>query len=393
MKRMPDDTVWIYGAVGIILVLLFLLVNLFLYRDKEEPIVPVSVSESTVESETSSSSNDTNAIETEFEKIEFGLEDTMEGRSGFFDLTEYQEGATKSREALDLVPVTEGNVRSYSGHQIYHSQTNDRDYIISGTIPIPVDNKDDYSGNGFLREEDTGKLIHVFGNASDAESFLKQFEEGQKILNGTEESEEGMVIIDGSLTPYSFRRSGSSIYINLEEIVPLVSTMTYYDETMGYMTVYVNDFVSVMLLTNSANESLQATFNTNGRYFQFSSWNGERFECWIPLLDAITPELDIEYASQMFGWQFYTDGKALSIVTDPLNVSDLVAIRDLGDSGITIHMETGEDGKRYACAYDSFGTLVWKTEVTEEDYATEETESGSEATSESSSVSTEQPDS
>ena len=367
----------VLGVFCAVLVVVLFIANLFLrgIGKSAASSSSSSFSESNDHSATTSvpageSDSAANATAT-FEKIEFDFQDTMEGRSGFFDLTDFQEGAKRNREELDLVPVTEGRAMSFSGHQIYRSQTNDREYIISGTIAIPVDSKDDYSGNGFLREENTGRLIRVFGNASEATTFLAQYEAGQRILDGDDESEDGQIIIDGCLTSYTFRRTGDKIYINLEEIAPLVSTMTYYDETMGYLTIYVNDFVSVMLPTTSASSSLKASFDVTGDYFRFRSWNGERFECWVPLLDPLTPDIEISYASQMFGWQFYTNGKAISIVTDPLNVSDLTAIRDLGDSGIAVHMETDSDGKKYACAYDSFGNLVWKTEVTEDDYNTQ----------------------
>ncbi len=71
-------------------------------------------------------------------------------------------------------------------------------------------------------------------------------------------------------------------------------------------------------------------------------------------------KISIEDASMMFGWKMYTNGTALSIVTDPLNATPLAAIRENGDLGIRIVLNVEDDGLRYICAYDTDGNLMWK---------------------------------
>ena len=355
------------GAIAVIVVVFLLLVIEIFFSEKQEneENLPSSISHSELSDE--SISSEIPVYEKEFEKIDFGLEETMEGRSDYFSLTFSQNMAAENRAALNLTPIIENGLSkmSYSGHQIYLSEKDGREYIISGTVAIPYGYETHYDGNGYLREEATGKRIHVFGNVSDLEAFQKNWESGQRILNGETQGEEGMIIFDGYLTPYTFEREGKDILISLREIAPLASPSTYYRETTGYINVYVNEFNTVKVPTTAANSMLQKTFNITGNNFQFTSWNGERFQCWVPVIDATDTQISIENASLIFGWEMYTDGKVLSIVSDQLNVSALTAIRDTGDLGIEVVLEEDEEGKRFSCAYDSNGTLLWKKPFTE----------------------------
>lgn len=325
------------------------------------------------ESSTGSSSSETLSMEealpeeleeasAKFKEILFDAQDTMRGQSDYFEITSGQMQRKINEEYLRLEPVMEDGgtpLIYYLGHQIYESQENGERYIISGNAILPVSFTADYEGNGYMREESTGRKIHLFGNASDVQHFKDQWEAGQRILSGETLADCGTIIFDGQLTDYRFTEEYGTIYFNLSEIAPLASDMTYYDVTMGYIDVYVNDFAVVRVPTTAANHMMKSTFEVVGDNFKFYSWNGKTFEAWGPVLDAITPKISIEDASMMFGWRFYTNGDVLSIVTDPLNATNLAAVRDRGDMGIILRLETMEDGLIYLCAYDSNENLIW----------------------------------
>lgn len=350
-------------AIGAIcLVVLFLLILVFPGSKKEEV-------ESNSEEESVSSSEvvDKPQIESPeakpFEEILFDTSPSMYGKTDYFTIQKGIDIKNLNSEYLQLEPLMDENgnpEKYYLGHQIYRSQTNGEDYIFSGNAILPVSFTADYEGNGYMREETTGKKIHLFGNTSDVETFLDNWDAGQRILSGKTEAEESSIIFDGALTPYKFVKKNGTLYFNLSEIAPLASSFTYYDETMGYIDVYVNDFCNVRVPTTAANPMMQKSLGVQGDNFKFLSWNGEEFEAWGPVLDAIDPEISIDDASMMFGWKMYTNGTALSIVTDPLNVTSLAAIRDKGNVGIKVVLEYGDDGQRYLCAYDSSGQQLWK---------------------------------
>ena len=144
---------------------------------------------------------------------------------------------------------------------------------------------------------------------------------------------------------------------------------------MGYIDIYVNDFCTVRIPTTAVNPMMSKTYGIVGSSFEFKSWNGEKFTTWGPVLDALHPEISIEDASMMFGWKMYTNGTALSIVTDPLNVTPLAAITENGDLGVRIVLEAGDDNVRYICAYDTAGNLMWKKNFDESAIPEEESSS------------------
>lgn len=358
--KMKDKSILMAIGAGC-LVVLFLLILVFTDGKKETADSPSeeNVSSSEVVDESQLENPETKS----FEEIVFDTTPSMYGKTDYFTIQKGIDIKNLNSDYLQLEPLMDENgnpEKYYLGHQIYRSQTNGEDYIFSGNAILPVSFTADYEGNGYMREETTGKKIHLFGNTSDVETFLDNWDAGQRILSGKTEAEENSIIFDGALTPYKFVEKNGTLYFNLSEIAPLASSFTYYDETMGYIDVYVNDFCNVRVPTTAANPMMQKSLGVQGDNFKFLSWNGEEFEAWGPVLDAIDPEISIDDASMMFGWKMYTNGTALSIVTDPLNVTSLAAIRDKGNVGIKVVLEYGDDGQRYLCAYDSSGQQLWK---------------------------------
>lgn len=314
-------------------------------------------------SSTSSKGEIVGPEKTAFEEIIFDTEPTMYGKTDYFSIQSGIDIKEMNMDYLKLEPLLDetGNpIKYYLGHQIYKSQENGEEYIISGNAILPISFVADYEGNGYLREEGTGKKIHMFGNMSDLENFQDNWDAGQRILSGKTIAPENAIIFDGSLTPYTFTRQNGTIYFDLSEIAPLASEFTCYEETMGYIDVYVNDFSIVRIPTTAVNPMMSESLGVLGNSFRFSSWNGEKFTTWATVLDAIKPEISIEEASMMFGWKMYTNGTALSIVTDPLNATPLAAIRESGNTGIKVVIETSDDGNRYIRAYDSSGNIMWE---------------------------------
>lgn len=298
-----------------------------------------------------------------FEEILFNTTPTMYGKTDYFSVEAGIEIMKLEEDFLQLEPMVNEDgtpCKYYLGHQIYKSNTNGEKYIFSGNKILAISFEPDSLGNGYVREEGTGKRIHMFGNTSDLKNFQDEWDAGQRILSGKTEAPENAIIFDGALTPCAFERKNGTMYVDLSELASYISPEIYYDELMGYIDIYVNDFSTVRIPTTAANPMMRKTYGVVGDNFEFRSWNGEKFTAWGPVLDALHPEISIEEASMMFGWKMYTNGTALSIVTDPLNATPLAAIRESGDLGIRIVLKVADDGLRYICAYDTAGNLMWK---------------------------------
>lgn len=303
-----------------------------------------------------------NPKQPEFVEILFDTVPTMYGKTDYFSVEAGIDIMQIEKDFLQLEPMTDENgtpVKYYLGHQIYKSNTNGEQYIFSGNKILAISFEPDSLGNGYVREE-TGKRIHMFGNTSDLKNFQDEWDAGQRILSGKTEAPENAIIFDGALTPHTFERKNGTMYIDLSELASYISPEIYYNELMGYIDIYVNDFCTVRIPTTAVNPMMSKTYGIVGSSFEFKSWNGEKFTTWGPVLDALHPEISIEDASMMFGWKMYTNGTALSIVTDPLNVTPLAAITENGDLGVRIVLEAGDDNVRYICAYDTAGNLMWK---------------------------------
>lgn len=354
---MKNKSIFIAILAAIVLVI-FLLVLIITNK------APVEENSSSVPQESSSSSAEfEEPEEPKFEEIIFNTSPSMYGKTDYFSVQigkDLKEGDMNYLQLEPLMSEDGSPCIYYLGHQIYKSKTNGEEYIISGNKIMAISFNPDANGNGYVREEGTGKRIHMFGNTSDLQNFQDNWDAGQRILSGKTQAPENAIIFDGVLTQYTFERKNGTMYIDLSELAPYISPEIYYDELMGYIDIYVNDFCTVRIPTTAVNPMMSKTYGVIGDNFEFRSWNGEEFTAWGPVLDALHPEISIEDASMMFGWKMYTNGTALSIITDPLNATPLAAIRESGDLGIRIVLKVEDDGLRYICAYDTAGNLMWK---------------------------------
>lgn len=377
-------------GIALVFVILALIIGISYLRWAKGRQTPDDVSSAPISSQVSapSSSAVEEAPKSEFKEILFDTEPTMYGRSDYFSVDRMKMLKEMQLDYLQLEPLVDEAglpVRYYLGHQIYQSQANGGQYILSGETVLPISGEGDNDAYGFIREEETGRLYHMFGNEHDLQNFLDSWDAGQKILNGEADAGENAIILDGRLTDCQYSIEQGQFRFDLSKIAPLISNATMYDSTMGYIDVYVNDCTFVRVPTTMANPMMQENLEISGGRFKFKSWNGEDFECWGPVLDASEPLITAKDASMMFGWRFYTDGQTLSIVTDPLNVTDLAAIRENGDLGLRIVLEVDDQGSKVIRAYDSQGNTVWEKPF-EETLATAGETSENEPDSESTST-------
>ena len=93
-----------------------------------------------------------------FKEISYTGPDTMVGRAGYFDLEFFKEDSESVIKQKQLVRVFSeaGPMTTDTGHQLYESEEDGHQYIISGYGLVRVNNGvvDD---TGYLREEKTGK--------------------------------------------------------------------------------------------------------------------------------------------------------------------------------------------------------------------------------------------
>lgn len=289
--------------------------------------------------------------------------DSMVGRAEYADLTNFKSEQDAYRDELGLTKAyTESGPMIYAtGHQVYSSQSDEYRYIISGYSPIKL-----YEGNiqdtTFIREEGSGERIYVFPNKSEEAAFQDDWDSGQRILSGQTNGEHGDVVVDGRLIHSQYSEKDGQMYLNLVEVASAVDPSLYYSEEQGYIYVRPNEFVTVQVPTNAANSQQKKVMHVTGDKFTFSSWAGDSFSITnIPVLDYDTTLISVENASKMFGWRMYTDGDVLSIVSDPLNVTNKTAIYTSGSMGLTSVLEKDEFGNEVINTYDSNGTLISST--------------------------------
>lgn len=289
--------------------------------------------------------------------------DSMVGRAEYADLTNFKSEQDAYRDELGLTKAyTESGPMIYAtGHQVYSSQSDEYRYIISGYSPIKL-----YEGNiqdtTFIREEGSGERIYVFPNKSEEAAFQDDWDSGQRILSGQTNGEHGDVVVDGRLIHSQYSEKDGQMYLDLVEVASAVDSSLYYSEEQGYIYVRPNEFVTVQVPTNAANSQQKKVMHVTGDKFTFSSWAGDSFSITnIPVLDYDTTLISVENASKMFGWRMYTDGDVLSIVSDPLNVTNKTAIYTSGSMGLTSVLEKDEFGNEVINTYDSNGTLISST--------------------------------
>lgn len=289
--------------------------------------------------------------------------DSMVGRAEYADLTNFKSEQDAYRDELGLTKAyTESGPMIYAtGHQVYSSQSDEYRYIISGYSPIKL-----YEGNiqdtTFIREEGSGERIYVFPNKSEEAAFQDDWNSGQRIISGQTIGEHGDIVVDGRLIHSQYSEKDGQMYLNLVEVASAVDSSLYYSEEQGYVYVRPNEFVTVQVPTNAANSQQKKVMHVTGDKFTFSSWAGDSFSITnIPVLDYDTTLISVENASKMFGWRMYTDGDVLSIVSDPLNVTNKTAIYTSGSMGLTSVLEKDEFGNEVINTYDSNGTLISST--------------------------------
>lgn len=334
------------------------------HNNKTEP--EPADSESVVSSEMveSGSAGSKPVIENQraFQEIVFDG-DSMVGRAEYTDLTDFKNEQDAYRDELGLTKAfTDSGPMIYAtGHQVYSSQTDEYRYIMSGYSPIKL-----FEGNiqdtTFIREEDSGERIYVFPNKSEEAAFQDDWDSGQRILSGQTIGDHGDIVVDGRLIHSQYTEKDGQMYLNLVEVASAVDPSLYYSEEQGYIYVRPNEFVTVQVPTNAANSQQKKVMHVSGDRFTFNSWTGDSFSISdIPVLDYETTLISAENASKMFGWRMYTDGDVLSIVSDPLNVTNKTAIYTSGSMGLTSVLEKDEFGNEVINTYDSNGTLISST--------------------------------
>ncbi len=295
--------------------------------------------------------------------------ETMVGRGDYENLAFFKESGRSFIESLDLeeMQVTGGARTLATGHKVYYSPVSDKEYIISGYTPlylvngVPVD-------RGFLREEETGVRIRTFLSQGEMEGFLSRWESGQRILSGATHGDEGMIIIDGALTDLSFTRQGEDMMFSLYDVAMEICKGTYMPSDRSYISIRPNEFNSINVPTDAANSVIKESYGVVGDTFRFQSWEGEKFTLKATVLNNETMLISAHDASRMFGWRMYTDGKTLHIVSDPLNVSNKVAVYAGNRAGSLItKLEIRENGEMFANTYDSNGNLIQSIPISQED--------------------------
>lgn len=298
----------------------------------------------------------------EFKEIEFEGA-SMVGRAEYQQLTDFknQWEFFKNELGLTKMNTSSGPMTYATGHQVYKSSDDGERYIVSGFSPIKLF-EGNISDTTFIREEDTGERIYVFPNQSEEAAFHDDWESGQRILSGTTHGEHGDIIVDGRLIHAKYTEKNGDICFSLVDVASAVDSSLYYEEQLGYVAVRPNEFVTVQVPTNAANADVNRMLNSDGSKFTFNSWAGDKFTIdKVPVLDYDTTLIAAKYASKMFGWRMYTDGDVLSIVSDPLNVTDNTVVYTSGSMGLTSVLEKDEFGNEVVNTYDSNGTLISST--------------------------------
>lgn len=294
-----------------------------------------------------------------FEEIVFDGP-SMVGQAEYDQLTYFKNEQDAYKGDLELVKAnTETGPMIYAtGHQVYCSQADEYRYILSGYSPIKL-YEGRISDTTFIREEGSGERIYVFPNPSEEAAFQDDWDSGQRILTGKTNGEHGSIVVDGRLIHSKYTEMDGEIYLNLVEVASAVDGSIHYSEEKGYVAVRPNEFVTVQVPTNAANSSQNKVFHVSGGKFTFSSWAGDSFSIDnIPVLDYDTTLISAENVSRMFGWRMYTDGDVLSIVSDPLNVTNKTVVYTSGSMGLTSVLEKDEFGNEVVNTYDSNGTLI-----------------------------------
>ena len=313
-----------------------------------------SVAESEIQNNAPIEEND------EFKLMEFGDTNTMVGRADYFALGWIADQQNETRDSLKLekVHTESGPMKSGTGHQIYKSRDDDQNYIISGYSAMKlVDGQ--VLNKTFLREENTGVRIYVMPNQSAETAFQSAWDSGSRILAGKTKAEKDAIIVDGRLIDAKYTEQDGEIYINLADVAAEVDSSFQYTVQDGKVLIYPNEFCYVEIPTTAADIKQKESFHVVNNTFTFKSWAGEdSFSIDdAPVLDQNTLLISAKDASRMLGWRMYTNGSVLSIVSDPLNVSNKTVVYANGSMGIETRVEY-VNGEYVINTYDTTGTLI-----------------------------------
>lgn len=313
-----------------------------------------SVAESEIQNNAPIEEND------EFKLMEFGDTNTMVGRADYFALGWIADQQNETRDSLKLekVHTESGPMKSGTGHQIYKSRDDDQNYIISGYSAMKlVDGQ--VLNKTFLREENTGVRIYVMPNQSAETAFQSAWDSGSRILAGKTKAEKDAIIVDGRLIDAKYTEQDGEIYFNLADVAAEVDSSFQYTVQDGKVLIYPNEFCYVEIPTTAADIKQKESFHVVNNTFTFKSWAGEdSFSIDdAPVLDQNTLLISAKDASRMLGWRMYTNGSVLSIVSDPLNVSNKTVVYANGSMGIETRVEY-VNGEYVINTYDTTGTLI-----------------------------------
>lgn len=242
----------------------------------------------------------------------------------------------------------------FTGHEIYSAvHTGDEYYlgiapnsvfnfILSGNQIIPVNPVDMYSlseyfynAESMIYDEITPNRIYIFNTQEEADKFQEQYDNGQAVLNGEREREDGQIILDGRLLPCKWTRLSTGINIPMAEFVEYLYTNSYINEYSS--SVIVNstspegsNLKSFTFPTNKTpTEFLEGyEVNENMTFVEPEIYEGQIRGTYDIAIGA-EYNLPIDSLMAAFGWEVYmdTENKTLIIVTDKSNVSDMFKIK------------------------------------------------------------------
>lgn len=350
----------LFSLFVLIVVIIFGVIFTAMQGDKKE--IPDDSSDSNIIADESSNLTSFEEPSKEFKKIEYDVEHALTGRMGYSETK--KEMGLKDQESYQLEPTINAETGEpltiSTGHILYRSKTNENLYIISGETPVGY-------ANGkvmplkFLREENTGIRIRTFNNQSELESFKRNWESGQRILNKETVADAGSVIIDGCLTDVKFERVDGDVRFNIlgamKEIVP----DSYYNNGDGFFYVFMDGLDAERIPTTSiphVYETYEVNPLTNTFLFKGVS-DGKSFEYRMKLIDESDMMVKGKDIHVILGWEFYTNGDVLSIVTAPENVSNKAVVYSFtGNSGYITKIVNNGDGSYSVNTYDTDGNLV-----------------------------------
>lgn len=298
----------------------------------------------------------------EWKRIEYNLENQVSPRMGYS--TEREEFGVAEQKEYNLIPIKNENqeeIKVATGHTLYKSLQNDNLFIISGETPIQYINGQ-IRPVSFLRAEHSKERIRVFNNQEEIDSFLSAWQAGQRVLSGETYADKGTVLIDGVMTDIKFNWEQNDVTFNLLDVMKEIVPDSYYTKGDPFFNVFLDENTVQLIPTSSATVQYQdLNLNLVRNTYTFHGLNEEKipFEYTANILDNITLKAYGKDMQVILGWEFYTNGDVLSIVSAKENISQKAVVYNFnGKSGYIVRIEVGEDGLYYQNKYNAKGELV-----------------------------------